>query len=56
MINKTMRHLKTKQKTFYRACIATTSVIQGTSRKRLYRELGLESLTDRYWTRKLVFL
>ena len=38
-----------------RACIAITGSIQGTSRKRLYRELGLESLTDRLWIRKLVF-
>ena len=27
----------------YKACIAITGVIQGTSRGRLYRELGLES-------------
>ena len=40
----------------YRACIAITGAIQGTSRERLYRELGLESLTDRRWIRKLVFL
>ena len=31
----------------YRVCIAITGVIQGTSRERLYRELGLESLADR---------
>ena len=39
----------------YRACIAMTGTIQGTSRERLYCELGLESLTDRLWIRKLVF-
>ena len=39
----------------YRACIAITGAIQGTSREHLYRELGLESLTDRRWNRKLVF-
>ena len=39
----------------YRACIAITGAIQGTSIERLYRELGLESLTDRRWIRKLVF-
>ena len=39
----------------YRACIAITGAIQGTSWERLYRELGLESLTDRRWIRKLVF-
>ena len=42
-------------KTFNRAFNAITSVIQGTSKKRVYRELGLESLTDRHRTRKLVF-
>ena len=39
----------------YRACIAITGAIQGTSRERLYRELGLESLTGRRWILKLVF-
>ena len=38
----------------YRACIAITGAIQGTFRERLYRGLGLESLTDRRWIRKLV--
>ena len=33
----------------YKACVATTGAIQGTSRERLYRELGLESLSDRCW-------
>ena len=39
----------------YRSCIAITGSIQGTSQGRPYRELGLESLTDTRWTRKLVF-
>ena len=30
----------------YKVCIAITGAIQGTSRERLYRELGLESLSD----------
>ena len=38
----------------YRVCIAITGAIQGTSRERLYHKLGLESLTDRRWIRKLV--
>ena len=33
----------------YKACVAITGAIQGTSRERLYRELGLESLIDRSW-------
>ena len=32
-----------------KACVAITGAIQGTSRERLYRELGLESLIDRSW-------
>ena len=39
----------------YKACIAITGAIQGTSRERLYRELGLEYLSDRCWFRKLTF-
>ena len=33
-----------------------TGAIQGASRKRLYHELGMESLGDRPWCRKLIFL
>ena len=33
----------------YKASVAITGAIQGTSRERLYRELGLESLSDRCW-------
>ena len=32
----------------YKASVAITGAIQGTSRERLYRDLGLESLSDRY--------
>ena len=39
----------------YKACIAITGAIQGTSRERLYRELSLESISDRCWFRKLTF-
>ena len=39
----------------YKACVAITGAIQGTSRERLYRELVLESLSDRSWFRKLTF-
>lgn len=35
-----------------KACIATTIAIQGTFRERLYRELVLESLSDKYWWTK----
>ena len=39
----------------YIASVAITGAIQGTSREWLYRELGLESLSDRCWFRKLTF-
>ena len=55
MINQTMRHLKKIENVQYRACIAITGAIQGTSRELLYCELGLESLTDKRWIRRLVF-
>ena len=55
MINQIMRYLKKIENVQYRACIAITGAIQGTSRERLYCELGLESLTDKRWIRRLVF-
>lgn len=39
----------------YNAALAITKAIRGTSRERLYEELGLESLSDRRWYRRLVF-
>ena len=35
--------------------LAITGVISGTSRKKLYQELGLESLHKRRWYRKLCY-
>ena len=43
------------EKVQYRACLAITGGIQGTSRERLYDELGLHSLVKRHWRNKLVF-
>ena len=40
----------------YKAWIEITKAIQGISRERLYRELGIDSLSDRCWFRKLTFL
>ena len=37
----------------YNACLALTVAITGTSKEKLYQELGLESLQDRLWCRKL---
>ena len=43
------------EKVQYRACLAITGGIQGTSRERLYDELGLHSLVKRRWRNRLVF-
>ena len=40
----------------YRACLAITNAIRGTSRERLYDELGLHSLIERRWRSKLIIL
>ena len=37
----------------YNACLAITGCIRGTSREKLYSELGLESLADRRYSRRL---
>ena len=37
----------------YNACLAISEAIRGTSREKLYQELGLESLKLRRWCRKL---
>ena len=37
----------------YNACLAITGAIRGTSKEKLYEELGLESLQLRRWYRKL---
>ena len=39
----------------YNAALAITGAIRGSSRDRVYQELGLESLRDRRWYRRLVF-
>ena len=39
----------------YNAALAITGCFRGTSREKLYNELGLESLYDRRWFRKLLF-
>ena len=39
----------------YRAALVITGAFKGTSRDRLYEELGLESLANRRWSRRLFF-
>ena len=43
------------EKVQYTACLAITGAIQGTSRTKLYDELGLHSLIKRRWCNKLIF-
>ena len=43
------------EKIQYNACLAITGCFRGTSREKLYQELGLESLADRRFSRRLVF-
>ena len=43
------------EKVQYRACLAITGAIQGTSRTKLYDELSLHSLIKRCWCNKLIF-
>ena len=43
------------EKVQYRTCLAIAGGVQGTSRERLYDELGLHSLVKRRWRNKLVF-
>ena len=37
----------------YKATLAITSAIQGTSRDKVYQELGLQSLKSRRWYKRL---
>ena len=43
------------EKVQYRACLAITNQIQGTSKERLYDELDVYSLAKRRWRSKLIF-
>ena len=40
----------------YNAVLAITSAIRGTSKEKLYQELGLESLRNRRWLRRMSYL
>ena len=39
----------------YNACLAITGCFRGTSQEKLYSELGLESLADRRYSRRMIF-
>lgn len=40
----------------YKATLAITEAFKGTSKEKLYQELGRESLKDRKWLRRLCYL
>ena len=40
----------------YNGALAITGAIRGTSKKKLYQELGFKSLKDRRWLRRLYYL
>ena len=40
----------------YKAALAISGAIRGTSKEKLYKELGLESLKDRSWLRRMSYL
>ena len=39
----------------YNAAFIITGAVKGACRDKIYQELGLESLADRRWSRKLIF-
>ena len=56
MINQTIKILKINfEKVQYKACLAITGAIQGTSKQIIFDELGLISLRKRRWNNKLIF-
>ena len=40
----------------YKVALAITGAIQGTSREKIYKELGLEALKNRRWYKRLYFI
>ena len=48
--------MESVEKIKYQAALAITGTWQGTSRNKLYEEIGWESLSDRRWSRRLIQL
>ena len=53
MIKPTMHRFIRNKSLQYNACLAITGAIRGSSREKIYQELGFESLQQRRWYRKL---
>ena len=49
MYDKPNNELSCKKSVWYKTCISIKVATQGTSQEKLYRELELESLSDRRW-------
>ena len=56
MINQKIKNFRNRlEKVQYKACLAMTGAIQGTSRQNIYGELGLHTFIKRRWCNKLTF-
>ena len=53
MTNLKMNHSEKFESVQYEAALAITGAIQGTSRDKIYHELGFESLKSRRWYKRL---
>ena len=53
LINQKMSFCKKIESVQYNAALAITGTIKGTSRVKVYKELGLETLKTRRWLKKL---
>ena len=51
-----LRFIKNIESVQYNAALAITGAIRGTSKEKIYQELGFESLQQRRWYRKLCCL
>ena len=46
--------METAEKVQYQAALANTGTWQGSSRSKLYEDLGWESVSDRRWCRRIL--
>ena len=56
MINPTIPVCHKTEPVQYNSALTITGAIKGTSKEKLYHELGLESLKDRRWIRRMLYL
>ena len=56
MINPTIPVCHKTEPVEYNSALAITGASKGTGKEKLYQELGLESLKDRRWVRRMLYL